>query len=87
MPLHRATEGEPLCDTCLYHADDTCNFPQRPYATECTLYRDRTPPPEPPKQQLNWRRSLRIWCQRHRGLLTLAVLVVVSIIVAIAAQK
>ncbi|MBW4622289.1 MAG: zinc ribbon domain-containing protein [Cyanosarcina radialis HA8281-LM2] len=87
MPLHRANKDEYLCDTCLYHADDTCNFPQRPYAIECTLYRDRTPPPEPPKQPSDWGRSLRIWCQRHQRLLTLAVLIAISIIAAIAAQK
>ncbi|MEA5513598.1 zinc ribbon domain-containing protein, partial [Nodularia sp. UHCC 0506] len=38
IPLHRATGKEFLCDSCTYHADDTCNFPQRPYAKDCTLY-------------------------------------------------
>ena len=38
IPLHRATGKEFLCQTCTYDADDTCTFPQRPYATECTLY-------------------------------------------------
>ena len=40
IPLYRA-EGEAyLCDSCAYHADDSCNYPQRPYAQECTLYQN-----------------------------------------------
>jgi hypothetical protein len=44
MTLYRATGQESLCETCLYHEDDSCNFPQRPDAKECTLYTDRTKP-------------------------------------------
>ncbi|PHJ61028.1 hypothetical protein VF04_05675 [Nostoc linckia z7] len=40
IPLHRATGDGYLCDTCTYHADDSCNFPQRPYAKNCTLYQN-----------------------------------------------
>jgi hypothetical protein len=40
MTLHQAVTGEFLCQTCLYHGDDSCNFPQRPYATSCTLYKN-----------------------------------------------
>ena len=40
ITLHRAVGDTPLCDSCTYHADDTCNFPQRPLAQECTLYDD-----------------------------------------------
>jgi len=40
IPLHRADGEEPLCQSCTYHADDTCTFPQRPYARECTLYQN-----------------------------------------------
>lgn len=40
IPLHRAAEDEYLCDSCTYNADDTCNYPKRPYATECTLYQN-----------------------------------------------
>ncbi|WNZ24722.1 zinc-ribbon domain-containing protein [Leptolyngbya sp. NK1-12] len=44
IPLYRA-EGETyLCDTCTYHEDDTCNYPQRPYAKECMLYHNRLQP-------------------------------------------
>jgi len=44
IPLHRATGAASLCLTCTYHADDTCTYPQRPYARECTMYHDRTKP-------------------------------------------
>jgi hypothetical protein len=64
--LYRA-EGETyLCRTCAYEADDSCTYPQRPYAKECTLYWDvnrsvsKTTPP--PKKNLfqsfwNWNKS------------------------------
>jgi len=38
IPLHRGNGVDYLCDSCTYHTDDSCNFPQRPYAHECTLY-------------------------------------------------
>jgi len=40
IPLHRATGEEFLCQSCTYNADDTCTFPQRPDAKECTLYQN-----------------------------------------------
>jgi len=42
IELHQMTTGEVLCKTCAYDADDTCTFPQRPYATTCTLYQSIT---------------------------------------------
>ena len=44
IPLHRAGAAEFLCTTCTYHQDDSCTFPQRPYAKTCTLYHDRAEP-------------------------------------------
>jgi Double zinc ribbon len=40
IPLYRAEGAAYLCESCAYHLDDTCNYPQRPYAKECTLYQD-----------------------------------------------
>ncbi len=40
IELHRATSNAPLCDTCAYHADDSCDYDKRPFAQDCTLYRD-----------------------------------------------
>jgi hypothetical protein len=61
IPLYRATDDEYLCTSCVYHADDTCNYPQRPHAKDCTLYRDLNEPPEPPpisKTDANWLEKL-----------------------------
>ena len=44
IPLYRASTGEFLCTTCTYHQDDSCTFPQRPYAKTCTLYHDLAEP-------------------------------------------
>jgi hypothetical protein len=44
IPLHRAQPGTSLCATCTYHADNSCDYPQRPNARECTLYRDKNQP-------------------------------------------
>ncbi|WP_448574175.1 zinc ribbon domain-containing protein [Trichothermofontia sp.] len=38
IPLYRTETDAYLCQSCVYEADDTCTFPQRPYAQECTLY-------------------------------------------------
>lgn len=87
ITLHRATGDTSLCDSCTYHADDTCTFPQRPYAQECTLYHDISQPLVDPNADYATRRSLgqsiRLWCQRHPGLLGLLALVVVSIMLTL----
>jgi Double zinc ribbon len=38
IPLHQAIGGESLCPTCAYDRDDSCNYPQRPHALNCTMY-------------------------------------------------
>jgi hypothetical protein len=38
IPIHRSSGEEYLCETCVYHTDDSCNYPQRPQAKTCTLY-------------------------------------------------
>lgn len=72
IELHQTTSGEVLCKTCAYDADDTCTFPQRPYATTCTLYQSleaeaerekgtvRSPKSPPPSLSLIWQRY-RVW--------------------------
>jgi Double zinc ribbon len=44
IPLHRAIGDESLCPSCIYNADDTCTFPKRPYARDCTLYHNVNEP-------------------------------------------
>lgn len=91
ITLHRATGDAPLCESCTYQADDTCTFPQRPHAKECTLYDDinkrqleraqlYTPRPDLVK-------SIRFWCQRNPGLLGLLGLVAVSVLLGLIASS
>ncbi len=81
IPLHRA-EGEAyLCQSCAYDADDSCNFPQRPHARECTLFVDRHQPLV--TQTYRPRFSLGSWLQRHAAWLVVVGLVVVSLVVAL----
>lgn len=88
ITLHRASSGTPLCDTCTYHADDTCTFPQRPYAQECTLYHDLAQPLIPNYKTNNGLvKSVQLWCQGHPGLLGLLVLAIVSVLLALIANS
>jgi hypothetical protein len=91
ITLHRAMGDTPLCESCTYHADDTCTFPQRPDAMECTLYDDisqqqsKTDPLYVPRSSLP--QSLRLWCQRNPGLLGLLGLVIVSFLLTLIAAS
>jgi hypothetical protein len=84
IPLYRATGEEFLCSTCTYHADDTCNFPQRPDARECTLYH-----PQGSKKlltlsyKLNLRHRLQGWLKHNAAWIVLVGLVVVSLLLAL----
>jgi hypothetical protein len=87
ITLHRATGDKPLCESCTYHTDDTCTFPQRPYAKECTLYDDINQPRLEQTQIYSPRRSLlqsvRLWGQRNPALLGIVGLVVVSVLLTL----
>ncbi len=74
--LHRATGTEPLCKTCIYDADDTCNYPQRPDARECTMYHNVTIPiVSTPKQ---YEMTPGAWARRNAGWIALVILLVLS---------
>lgn len=85
--MHRATGDTTLCESCTYHADDTCTFPQRPYAKECTLYNDVNQPQLEGSQIYTPRRSilrsLSLWYQQNPTVLGLLGLVVVSFLIAL----
>jgi hypothetical protein len=87
ITLHRSTGDKPLCESCTYHVDDTCTFPQRPYATECTLYTDISKPQLDADSIYTPRRNVlqavRFWCQRNPGLLGLLGLVIVSVLLTL----
>ena len=91
ITLHRAVGDTPLCESCTYHADDTCNFPQRPDAMECTLYDDMNQR-QLENQDLNNNRpdlftSIRSCCQQHPTLLGLLGLAAVSVLLTLIASK
>lgn len=82
MPLHQAVDDSYLCHSCLYHADDSCTYPQRPLAKTCMLY---TTGKTQPNLQTHYYpvRSLNQWISRHSRLLALIGLVIISIIFAL----
>jgi Double zinc ribbon len=82
IPLHQAGGKEYLCSTCTYHADDTCNFPQRPFARECTLYQNQAQQmvePYTPHPLRLWQG----WLRRNAAWIILVSLVVISILLAL----
>ncbi|MBW4659341.1 MAG: zinc ribbon domain-containing protein [Drouetiella hepatica Uher 2000/2452] len=83
IPLHRSTGGEFLCETCTYHEDDTCNYPQRPYARECTLYQNRFQPIATGKSINSRSQASKNWLRRNATWLILAGIVVVSLALAL----
>ncbi len=86
IPLYRATGEEYLCTRCLYHEDDTCNYPQRPFAKECTLFHDSAEPLVPADSRYlsgGWSTALRNWCQRNTIWLVLLGLIIVSVLLSL----
>lgn len=82
IPLHRAIGESFLCDTCTYHQDDTCNFPQRPYARECTLYQQVGLAVVKPYTPSLLNRG-QGWLKRNAAWIVLVGLVVVSLVLAL----
>ncbi|MBX2866198.1 MAG: zinc ribbon domain-containing protein [Leptolyngbyaceae cyanobacterium MAG.088] len=81
IDLHRAQLGTFLCDSCSYHQDDSCTFPQRPQANTCTLYQDVTLAQEP---QLSASEIYTIpWWRKYSGWLLLGVIVLISLALVI----
>ncbi|TVQ46755.1 MAG: zinc ribbon domain-containing protein [Gloeocapsa sp. DLM2.Bin57] len=83
IPLHYADSTEYLCDRCLYHQDDTCTFPQRPYAQTCTLYQDAS---EEFKPDSVAKKPLKYWLNKYKGLLLLSILLLLSLILTLTAN-
>lgn len=87
ITLHRATEGY-LCDTCTYHADNSCNFPQYPQAKSCTLYENLQNRQLELEQQMNINNisfdvKLKRWLQRYQALLWLFLLLFICFLITI----
>jgi hypothetical protein len=86
IPLYRAPENEHLCDSCTYHFDHTCNFPQYPYAQNCTLYQNM----EESKLKLQKQNShhslsarFNSWIKRHQTLLLILALLLVCLLITL----
>lgn len=87
IPLYRAEGESYLCDTCTYHEDDTCNFPQRPYAKECTLYQNHLQPiATVPQRSARWQKNA-LSLKGNEGWLVLVGLLAVSLLIAVASSK
>jgi uncharacterized protein CbrC (UPF0167 family) len=83
MTLHRAQGQEPLCLTCSYHEDDSCTFPKRPDAMDCTLYHDRTKPLVTTTPGYSTSFQIKTWLRRYRFGLLIAGLLFVSLVVTL----
>ena len=82
--LHRTDDGDYLCKTCLYHEDDTCDLPQRPYVKECTLYRNAlTPVVEEDEYEVSFNYKVRMWAKRNSTLLLFLGLILVSLAIVL----
>jgi len=80
IPLYRGKAGEPLCPGCKYDADDSCTLPRRPFVTECTLYCDRQPAVSASSRDSV---TFSTWINRHLGWLALAILLLISLVIAL----
>lgn len=89
ITLHQAVGDNYLCATCTYEADDTCTFPQRPYAKECTLYEDVSKPPvslagrSTSPYSLSLSRKISLWLKQNPVWIALVGLVVISFVVSL----
>lgn len=89
IPLHQAAGADQyLCDTCTYHADDTCNYPQRPYAKKCILYqnleeRNLDLLSQNQKPSLSVSVSLKNWIRRNQSLLLILGLLLICFILVL----
>ncbi len=89
IPLHRASGDAVLCDRCTYHDDDTCTFPQRPDAKECTLFHDLDQPltgvVAPRGDRKN--QTLTPWLRQNAVWLCLIALLVLSFLLVTATRR
>ena len=88
IPLHRANGDYYLCESCIYDQDNSCNFPQRPYAKDCTLYQNvEESGLELPQQNKNSGLvSAKTWLQRHQALLLLIFIFLVCLLITLSAS-
>ncbi|TAF02771.1 MAG: hypothetical protein EAZ77_18335 [Nostocales cyanobacterium] len=84
IPLHLSAKNEYLCQTCVYHQDDSCNFPQRPYAQNCTLYQNwEESQLELEQQTIKSSLGVKVksWVNRHQGLMLVVALLFICLLI------
>ena len=85
IPVYQAPDDSFLCDRCIYHEDDSCNYPQRPYAKSCTMFHDKEKPlvEEPVNSpSRGFISAIKFWIRRHRGLLIILIIIIISFLLA-----
>ncbi|AFY82994.1 zinc ribbon domain-containing protein [Oscillatoria acuminata] len=87
IPLHQAKPEVYLCESCTYDEDDTCNYPQRPYAKTCTLYHDKSQPLVPviqtPYAPSGSFSGMNRWVKRHPGTIAVVAIALISLFLAL----
>lgn len=86
IPLHRSRGENYLCDTCTYHADDSCNFPKRPFAKDCTLYQNIEESKlelQKQRESTNFSATVKKWMRRNQQALLLLGLLLICFLIAI----
>ncbi|MEM7555492.1 MAG: zinc ribbon domain-containing protein [Cyanobacteria bacterium P01_A01_bin.84] len=86
IPLYHAAKDEYLCDRCTYHFDESCTFPKRPYAKNCTLYEDITDRQSEIQQQQQANSAntkVQQWIKRNQSLLLLLGLLLFCIVLVL----
>ncbi len=89
IPVYRAAEDEFLCSTCTYHADDTCNYPKRPHAKECTLYQneeERKLELQQQNQKPTANISISSWIRRNQSLLLILGLLLICFLLVLSSS-
>lgn len=88
IPLHQATGVAVLCDTCTYHQDDSCNYPQRPLAKDCIMYVDMRLPQDPPLESvvkpISMTGRIQYWVNNNLALVILVGLAILSLLLVLA---
>ncbi len=83
VPLYRAEGEAALCETCVYHHDDSCNYPQRPHARECTLYTNQLRPLYSAIYRPSASSLIKSWFQQNLVWVMLGAILLVSVLLAL----
>jgi hypothetical protein len=85
LHIYRSQPGTFLCETCAYHADDTCDIVKRPFVQDCTLYQDihESPVPEEPARPATPALNARIYFWLEQNPVFILLIIVLAIVIFI----